>query len=127
MADRRSIEIPGVRLHQQPFPGATRIGNMVFSSAIPGMDRETGTVPDDPRQQIRNAFANVRALLEVAGATPDNVAKVQVFLADREMRPMVNEEWEAMFPDEDSRPVRHTVGGALPNNYVVQLEFVAVI
>ena len=128
MANRQSIDVPELPLHKgQPFPAATRIGNMIFSSAIAGVDRETGTVPDDPRSQIRNAFANVRTIVAAAGAAPDDIAKVQVFLADRDMRPMVNEEWVEMFPDQASRPVRHTIGGPLPNNYIVQLEFVAVV
>lgn len=127
MAQRQSVEVPDLTLHQQPFPAATRIGNMVFSSAIPGMDRETKAVPDDAQAQIRNAFAIVAALMEQAGGSPADIAKVQVFLADRAMRPMVNEEWVKMFPDESSRPVRHTIAGPLPNNYVIQLEFVAVL
>jgi hypothetical protein len=32
-----------------------------------------------------------------------------------------------VFPDAHDRPVRHTVGGPLPGNYVIQLEFVAVL
>lgn len=127
MSQRKSIEIAGLQLHQQPFPAAVRKGNMVFSSAIPGMDRKTKSVPDDPRAQVRNAFDNLKTLLENAGGTLDDVVKVQVFLKDRDMRPIVNEVWEKLFPDEHSRPVRHTIGGALPNNYIIQIEFVAVV
>jgi enamine deaminase RidA (YjgF/YER057c/UK114 family) len=125
MSTRESIEIEGVRLHEQPFPAAVRKGDMVFSSAVPGMDVQTKRVPDDPQAQIRNAFDNVVTLIENAGGTLEDVVKVQVFLQDRDMRPMVNEIWERLFPDEHSRPVRHTIGGPLPNNYVIQIEFVA--
>jgi 2-iminobutanoate/2-iminopropanoate deaminase len=125
--DRRSIDLPELPLHNQPFPAATRLGNMIFSSAISGLDRATGKVPDDPAAQIRNAFANLKAVVEGAGGTVEGIGKVQVFLADREMRPMVNEEWVKMFPDEASRPVRHTIGGPLPANYIVQLEFIAMV
>jgi enamine deaminase RidA (YjgF/YER057c/UK114 family) len=127
MAKRQSIEIKGVRLHQQPFPAAVRKGNMIFSSAVPGMDRTNGKVPDDAKAQIRNAFDNVKTLIENAGGTMEDIVKVQVFLKDRDMRPMVNELWETLFPDEHSRPVRHTIGGPLPANYVIQIEFIAVV
>lgn len=126
MSDRQSIDVPDLPLHDQPFPAATRKGNMVFSSAISGRSRETGEVPDDPASQIENAFANLRTIVEAAGATVDDICKVQVFIADRDMRPMVNEHWVKMFPDEASRPVRHSIGGPLPANYIIQLEFVAV-
>jgi enamine deaminase RidA (YjgF/YER057c/UK114 family) len=124
---RKSVEIEGVRLHRQPFPAAVRKGNMIFSSAVPGMDRTTGKVPDDPGTQIRNAFDNVKTLVENAGGTIEDIVKVQLFLQSRDMRPMVNEIWEKLFPDEHSRPVRHTVGGPLPDNFVIQIEFVAVV
>jgi len=127
MAERKSIEIPGVKLHQQPFPGAVRVGNMIFSSAVSGMDQKTQTVPDDPETQIANALSNMKSLVEEGGGTVENIAKVQVFLTDKEWRPTVNKYWVEMFPDEDSRPVRHTIGGPLPNNYVIQVEFVAVL
>lgn len=127
MAKRQIIELPDMKLHNQPFPAAVRIGNMIYSSAISGMDKETNKVPDDPQAQIRNAFANVATIVAAGGGTTGDIAKMQVFLADRDMRPMVNEEWVKMFPNEDDRPVRHTIGGPLPANYIIQLEFVAVI
>lgn len=127
MSDRKSIDIPGVELHSQPFPGGVRIGNMIFSSAVSGMDRTTQTVPDDAKVQIANAFANIRTLVEEGGGSVENIAKVQVFLTDKDLRPVVNEHWTGMFPDADSRSVRHTIGGPLPQNYAIQLEFVAVL
>lgn len=127
MAKRQSIDLPDLPLHNQPFPAGVRIGNMIYSSAISGMDKETQKVPDDAQEQIRNAFANVAAVVEAGGGSTSDIAKVQVFLQDRDMRPMVNEEWIKMFPNEDDRPVRHTVGGPLPANYIIQLEFVAVV
>ena len=127
MSDRKSIEVPELPLHDQPFPVATRIGNMVFSSAISGRSIETKQVPDEPAAQIANAFANLRTIVEAAGATPGDIAKVQVFIADRDMRPMVNHHWVEMFPDAASRPVRHTIAAPLPSNYIIQLEFIAVL
>lgn len=127
MAKRQSIEVANLPLHAQPFPAATRKGNMIFSSAISGMDPATKKVPDDAPTQIRNAFANLKTIVEAGGGTLEDIVKVTVFLQDRDMRPMVNEVWEKLFPDEASRPVRHTIGGPLPSNYVIQMEFVAVL
>lgn len=127
MAKRQPIDLPDLPLHNQPFPVGVRIGDMIYSSAISGMDKETQKVPDDAQAQIINAFANVAAIVEAGGGSTSDIAKVQVFLQDRDMRPMVNEEWIKMFPSEDDRPVRHTIGGPLPANYIIQLEFVAVV
>lgn len=127
MAKRRSIHVPELGLHQQPIPDAARVGNMIFSSAISGKDRETKSLPEAPEAQIRNAFANMNTIIEAAGCTTGDIAKLTVFLADRDMRTMVNEEWLKMFPDEHDRPVRHTISGPLPGGYIIQMEFVAVL
>lgn len=127
MANRQSINLPGAPMHSQPFPAASRAGNIIYSSAIPGKDPESGKVPDDAADQIRNVFINMKALVEAGGGTVDDIVKVQVFMEDRSKRDLVNTEWVVMFPDEDSRPVRHTIAGPLPSNYIIQMEFIAVI
>ncbi len=127
MAERQSINLPGPAMHSQPFPAASRAGNMIYSSAISGKDPESGKVPDDAAAQIHNVFANMKALVGAGGGTVDDIVKVQVFMEDRSQRDLVNTEWVVMFPDEDSRPVRHTIAGPLPSNYIIQMEFIAVL
>ena len=61
-----------------------------------------------------------------AGA-PD-VIKMTVWLKDRSQRPAVNKGWLEMFPDEHSRPARHTFAAPdLPGAMLVQCEIYAVI
>lgn len=127
MAKRKTVEIPDLPMHTQPFPTAVRIGNMIFSSALSGMDRTTQKIPDDAEAQIRNAFANMKTVVEAGGGTVDDIARVDVFLKSRDMRPMVNKEWTAMFPNAENRPVRHTTPADLPLNMIIQIQFVAVV
>ncbi len=126
MSNRVSTDPDGKPLHKQPVPTVTRIGNMFFSSAIGGMDRQTGEFSEDPEIQIANAFANMRAALEAAGASLEDVGKVTLFLRDRAMRNVVNRYWLEAFPDEHSRPVRHAAGAPGAAEMVIQLEFIAV-
>ena len=100
---------------------------MVFSSAVGGHDPDTHELPDDPEAQVKNAFATVRNIMEAAGGSVDDIGKMEVYVRDRSIRPLVNPHWEAMFPNQDSRPVRHTVPFDLPPNYQIQLEFIAVL
>ena len=44
---RKNISGEGLPKHPQPFPTATKVGNMVFSSAIGGQDPATGKAPDE--------------------------------------------------------------------------------
>lgn len=127
MGKRHSIKGKGIPSHPQPFPTAIRIGNMVFSSAIGGHDPETRQPPKEKEAQITQAFVNMRAIVETAGGTVDDIGKVVVYLRDKGDRDLVNAEWTRMFPDDDDRPVRHTVTSDLPGRLFIQLEFVAVL
>ena len=127
MGRRRTIDVPGLPMHRNPLPTAVRIGGMIFSSALSGMAREGGGVPDDAEAQICNVFANMKTVVEAAGAGLDDIAKVNIALCDLSLRPLVNRHWLATFPDPEDRPTRHTVERKLNANYVIQLDFVAVV
>lgn len=127
MPGRQRIKGPNIPEHSQPFPAAVKIGNLVFSSAIGGDDPATHELPDDKDAQIRNAFQNVRNVLEAAGGSPANIGKVTIYVADRDDRKLINPHWLDMFPDEDDRPVRHTSAAVLPPGRCIQIEFIAVL
>lgn len=71
-------------------------------------------------------FINLRNFLDAAGGTPDDVVNMSVTLEDDDLRPLVNEEWLAVFPDEGSRPARHITVKALPHAMLIQIQVVAV-
>jgi enamine deaminase RidA (YjgF/YER057c/UK114 family) len=127
MAKRQIIQGPGIPAHRNPIPPAIRIGNMVYSSVITGQDPETGAYPDAIEAQIRNAFRTVRTIMERAGGSPADIAKIGVYLRDREDRKYLNPAWLEMFPDENDRPARHTIATQLDGPSKVQLEFTAVL
>ena len=117
----------GLPEHPQPFPPALRISNLVFSSAMGGYDPESGELPEDMAEQVRNAFSHMRTTMELSGGSLDDVAKVTVYLADRDDRSFVNPDWTDTFPDENDRPVRHTIVKPLPGGMRIQLEFIGVL
>ncbi len=127
MAKRIRLQGPGIPEHNQPFPAAIKIGNMVFSAAVGGEDPATGKLPEGLDDQARHAFDNVRRMVEQAGGSAADIAKVTVTVKDRNDRPTVNKYWIAMFPDENDRPVRHTLAHDLAGGRLVQLEFIAVL
>jgi len=126
MADKgRSIHVDGVQ-HGAPIPMGARVGNMIFSSGI--IDPSTGKVPEDLDSQCVFAFANMKTMLENAGATTKNVGTIKVYMKDRSQRDAVNRPWLEMFPDENDRPARHAIEyDAFPPGVLVQLEIVAVV
>src|SRR5690349_13149872 len=108
MAWRESFDVPPM-VHSNPIPTASRVGNMLFTSVIAGRDPESGAVPDSAEAQAANAFAILGLILAKAGASTGDVAHVNVFLKNNADRPHVNTAWLKMFPDEHSRPARHTM------------------
>ncbi len=123
----RSLHVAGIQ-HGAPIPFGARVGNMIFSSGILGADPATGKVPEDLESQCEFAFANMKTMLENAGATTKNVGTIKVYMKDRSQREAVNRPWLEMFPDEDDRPARHAIEyDAFPPGTLVQLEVVAVV
>src|SRR6201993_838526 len=94
--------------HVNPIPNACRIGNLVMSGVILGRDSD-GKMPETLEAQCANMFAHMKATVEAAGGTTDDIIKMTVWLKDRSQRGPVNVEWLKMFPDEDSRPARHAL------------------
>ena len=123
---RRSIVVPGLEHGSNPIPAASRRGPLLATGGVRGVDRESGVLPADAGEQVRHAFANLRAVVEAGGGTVEDVVHVTVFAA-ADVRAAVNEEWVRMFPDAGSRPARHLLRQELPDGMLVQLEALAFV
>lgn len=128
MSKRRSIEIEGFTHGANPIPAASRIGNMIMTGGVFGLDTNTKAVPDEPKEQCRLMFENLRKILTAAGASTDDVLKITVFIKDQSVREVVNPEWTAMFPDPAARPARQTmINPHMAGKMLIQCEAVAVV
>ena len=122
----RSIHVPGAS-HKAPIPAAARVGQIICTSAVSGKDPSTGELPTDIEAQVRNTFANLRAVLSAAGSGMDDVVKFSVTIKDNAVRDAVNVEWNAAFPDPNDRPARHIVVSDLQHGMQIQIEAMAVV
>jgi enamine deaminase RidA (YjgF/YER057c/UK114 family) len=66
-------------------------------------------------------------IVEAGGGTVEDIAKVTVWMRDPADRKVLNREWLKMFPDEASRPARHTQGTEPGDEALIRCEFVAVL
>jgi 2-iminobutanoate/2-iminopropanoate deaminase len=124
---RVSIEVPGFD-HDAPIPAACRVGPFLITSGVSGKEPYTGKMPEGIEAQCERMFATVRQILEIAGARPEDVVKMNVWMKDRTQRSILNKPWLEMFPDEHSRPARHTFAAPdLPGAMLVQCEVFAII
>ena len=73
---RKSIHI-GSFTHANPIPNACRIGYLVMSGVILGRD-PGGKMPESLEAQCANMFAHMKATVEAAGGTTDDIIKMTV-------------------------------------------------
>jgi 2-iminobutanoate/2-iminopropanoate deaminase len=108
-----------------PYSQAVRVGNLVYIAGQPGIDPITGKVAGDFFEgQARQAFANLRALLEDAGSSLERVIKVTCFLADPNAFGTLNALFAEFFPA--APPVRSTPLVQLPRGFLFSIEATAV-
>jgi 2-iminobutanoate/2-iminopropanoate deaminase len=70
---------PPAGIKAPPLSFATRVGDLLFISGIPGFD-DKGGLPDNFEAQFRNVVKNMTRVLEDAGATFRDLAKCNVLL-----------------------------------------------
>jgi len=68
---------PGVKA--PPLSFAARVGDLLFISGIPGFDAK-GELPDTFEAQFANVVTNIKRVLDEAGATIQDLVKVNVLL-----------------------------------------------
>lgn len=126
MTRRQSIYVEGFG-HKNPVPAACRLGHIVTSGIIYGLDPATGRPAPTLDEQCALMFGHVRSVMAAAGGSTDDIVKLTVWMADRSQREAVNREWLAMFPDPATRPARQAMAAELDGGKLVQCDFMAVL
>ncbi len=122
------------------YPHARRVGDLLFLSGVGPRQRGASTIPgvtlNDAGEiveyniaaQCESCFANVRAVLEDAGASWNDIVDVQVFLTNmkRDFKTF-NSIYATHFAGEGKpNPTRTTIEvGALPTPIAVELKVIA--
>lgn len=126
MSKRHSINIEGFNHGALPIPAASRVGPLLMTSGVHGMDPATGQLPEDVRQQTKQMFVNLRRIMAAAGGDLEDIARLTIFVNVPEAVAVVNGEWLRAFPDPASRPAQHTLlNQHLPGRMVVQCDATA--
>ena len=102
-----------------PSPRLARPGPSSRPAASAGLNPETNETPEDLTEQAQWAFEHVRRIVTAAGGTTDDIAHMNIYVKSRDIRPLINEQWVAMFPDE------RTVPRATPSSTTVRGRYAA--
>ena len=128
------VTSPRVRTPQRPFSNAVRCGNTIYVAGQLSIDLEGNTVgTGDIRAQTRQVLGNIKALMQAAGATLNDVVKTTIYLTDMRSHEAVNEVYAQFFPARF--PARTTVAVAAlapairgeGNPFLVEINAVAMV
>lgn len=108
-----------------PYSQATAHAGILYTSGQIGLDPKLGKmVADDVEAQAEQVTKNLSAVLQEAGASTDDILKVNIFLVDMADFPLVNTIYAAWLGKH--RPARATVAvAALPLGAKVEMDLVA--
>lgn len=110
-----------------PYSQGVKIGNFIYTSGQVPFVPETGAlVEGDIQAQTKRSLENIKAILEAANTSMDNVVKTTVFIKDMNDFGKVNEVYAQYFTDK--QPARSCVEVArLPKDVSVEIEVIAVL
>ncbi|HYV06825.1 MAG TPA: Rid family detoxifying hydrolase [Blastocatellia bacterium] len=119
-----------VLTNKAPIPGgplsqAIIAGNTIYVAGQVPTDPTTGKmVSGGIEEQAARVLENIKAILEAAGASMDDVVKVNVYMADLGDFAKMNEVYKRYFKED--YPARATVGVKLLGTMQIEIECTAV-
>jgi 2-iminobutanoate/2-iminopropanoate deaminase len=124
MTERRKIHTDGAPKAVGPYSQAVVVDGWLFTSGQVHLDPGGTLIDADIGTQTRQALTNLKAVLDEAGASFDDVVKVTVFLRDMgDFKPM-NEVYAEFFTGD--LPARSCVAvSGLPVDARVEIEVIA--
>ena len=124
---KQVVHTPRVPPARVPLSQAIKVGDWIFASGQLGLDVTTGKlVAGGIAAETRQVCENLKAVLEAAGSSLDNVVKVTIYMVDLGELMEMNDIFSRYFPVDP--PARTTfqcvalVGGAR-----VEIEAVATV
>ncbi|MCL5772948.1 MAG: RidA family protein [Firmicutes bacterium] len=109
-----------------PYSQAVIAGNLIFTAGQIPLDPETGKfVGGGIKEQTKRVLENLKAILEEAGSSLENVVKTTIYLADLADFQKVNEVYGQYF--KANPPARSTVQVVkLPRDSKIEIDAVAI-
>jgi 2-iminobutanoate/2-iminopropanoate deaminase len=108
-----------------PYSQGVIEGDFIFVAGQGCTNPATGKLElGDARSETKRTFENIRAILQAAGSSLDDVMKCNVYLRDINDFAAMNQVYETFF--SAPFPARTTIqAGALPGGIAVEIECIA--
>jgi 2-iminobutanoate/2-iminopropanoate deaminase len=111
-----------------PYSQAVAYANMLYTSGQIALHPQTGElVTGDIETETKQVMENMKAVLEAAGTTFENVIKSTIFISNMDDFAKINSVYGAYF-NEKTAPARETVQVAkLPKNVNVEISMIVAL
>ncbi|WP_283636613.1 RidA family protein [Aquaticitalea lipolytica] len=121
------INTPNAPAPIGPYSQAVLVGNTLYTSGQIAINPKTNElVLTDVKTETKQVMENLKAILEAAGMTFENVIKTSIFISDMHNFAQINEVY-SQYVNEDIAPARETVEVAnLPKFVNVEISMIAV-
>ncbi|NNK83755.1 MAG: RidA family protein [Flavobacteriaceae bacterium] len=109
-----------------PYNQAVLNNNILYTSGQIAINPDTGNlVLDNIKSETKQVMENLKAVLNAANMTLDNVIKTSIFISDMNNFSEINEVYTTYFKEANA-PARETVQVAcLPKNVNIEISMIA--
>ena len=122
---KKIIQTPHAPAPIGPYNQAVQFGNLLYTSGQIAIDPKTGELlKGDVKAETKLVMENLKAVLEAASASFEQVIKTTIFVSDMANFSAVNEVYGSYF-DDATAPARETVEVAnLPKYVQVEISMI---
>jgi len=108
------------------FPQAVIADKFIFLSGTPGLIPATGKLSESFEDQVRQAFSNIKVILEETGSSLEKIVKTTVFMVSGNDFSILNKVYSEFFPS--NAPARSTPQVMpFPGGILVSVECIALL
>jgi 2-iminobutanoate/2-iminopropanoate deaminase len=126
MEERKNFNTSKVPRMTEVFPQAVIAGNLIFVSGTSGVDPATGKFSEHFENQARQAFLNIKTILEETGSSMDKIVKTTIFMVTGNDFSIVNKIYAECFPV--NAPARSTPQVMpFPAGILISVECIALV
>ena len=124
MSKKKLVALSRIEASTYGYSSALVVDQMVFAGQAP-MDHQTGEIRGNTiEEQTQLTLDNIRALLEAAGCSMNDVVKCTVYLSDMANFDRFSEVYRKYF--DEPRPTRIAVQTGLWHNTLVEIDVIAI-
>jgi len=128
MMHRTVVRVPAIAAPRGHYSHAVMAqGRTLYVAGQVPVDADGAVVGSDAATQAGQVLSNLRAVLEAASATLDDVVRTTVYLTDLDDRAAVGEVRRAHFVGDPPANTLLVVAGLADPRYLVEIDAIAVL